>query len=56
MFSKQTTTYEYNNNFYTSKITISDMGTILNSFDMGKHRRGFDLVKSIGNQIGIGKI
>jgi len=56
MFSKQTTTYEYKNNYYTSKITISDMGTIINSFDMGKYRRGFDLVKSIGNQIGIGKI
>ena len=56
MFAKQTTTYEYNNNYYTSKITITEMGTILNSFDLGKYRRGFNLVRSIANQISIGRI
>ena len=56
MFAKQTTTYEYNNNYYTSKITITEMGTILNSFDLGTYRRGFNLVRSIANQIGIGRI
>ena len=56
MFSKQTTTYEYNNNWYTSKITIGEMGTILNSYDLGKYRNGFKLVRSIANQIGIGRI
>ncbi len=56
MFSKQSTTYEYNNNYYTSKITISEMGTILNSFDLGVYRKGFNLVRSVANQIGIGRI
>jgi len=56
MFSKQTTTYEYNNNFYTSKLTISEMASILNSYDLGSYRKGFNLVRSIANQIGIGKI
>ena len=56
MFSKQSTTYEYNNNYYTSKITITEMGTILNSFDLGKYRRGFNSVRSIANQIAIGRI
>ena len=56
MFAKQTTTYEYNNNYYTSKITITEMGTILNSFDLGKFRRGFNSVRSIANQISIGRI
>ena len=56
MFSKQSTTYEYNNSFYTSKLTISEMGTIINSFDLGVYRRGFNLVRSIANQIAIGKI
>ena len=56
MFSKQTTTYEYNNNWYTSKITIGEMGTILNSFDMAHYRKGFDLVKLVANQVCIGKI
>jgi hypothetical protein len=56
MFAKQTTTYEYNNNYYTSKITISEMGTILNSFDLGVFRKGFNSIRSIANQIGIGRI
>ena len=56
MFSKQSTTYEYNNSFYTSKLTITEMGTIINSFDLGVYRRGFNLVRSIANQIAIGKI
>ena len=56
MFSKQSTTYEYNNNYYTSKITLGEMGTILNSFDLGKFRRGFNSVRSIANQISIGRI
>ena len=56
MFSKQSTTYEYNNNYYTSKLTIGEMGTILNSYDLGTYRKGFNLVRSIANQIGIGRI
>ena len=56
MFSKQSTTYEYNNNFYTSKLTVSEMGTIINSFDLAVYRRGFSLIRSIANQISIGKI
>jgi hypothetical protein len=44
MFSKQ------------SKITISEMGTILNSFDLGVFRKGFNSIRSIANQIGIGRI
>ena len=56
MFSKQSTTYEYNQNWYTSKLTINEMGTILNSFDSAHYRKGFDLVKSIASQIAIGKI
>ena len=56
MFSKQSTTYEYNNSYYTSKITIGEMGTILNSYDSATYRRGFNLVRSIANQVGIGRI
>ena len=56
MFSKQTTTYEYNGNYYTSKITIGEMGTIINSFDLATYRRGFNLIRSVSNQIGIGRI
>ena len=56
MFSKQTTTYEYNNQWYTSKLTIGEMGTIINSFDMAHFRKGFDLIKTVGNQVSIGKI
>ena len=56
MFSKQSTTYEYNNSYYTSKLTIGEMGTILNSYDLGTYRKGFNLVRSVANQIGIGRI
>ena len=56
MCSKQSTTYEYNNNYYTSKLTIGEMTKIINSFDMATYRDSFDNVKSIANQIGIGRI
>ena len=56
MFSKQSTTYEYNDKWYTSKLTVSEMGTIINSFDMAHYRKGFDLIKTVGNQVCIGKI
>ena len=56
MFSKQTTTFEYNNQFYTSKLTISEMGTIINAFDLGIYRKGFELIRSVASQICIGKI
>ena len=39
-----------------SKITITEIVTILNSFDLGKYRKGFSLVRSIANQVGIGRI
>ena len=56
MCSKQSTTFEYNNNYYTSKLTIGDMTKIINSFDLAKYRSGFDNIKSIANQICIGRI
>ena len=56
MCSKQSTTYEYNNNYYTSKLTIGEMTKIINSFDLAKYRSGFDNIKSIANQICIGRI
>jgi len=51
MVSRQTTTFEYNNNYYTSKITLSEMASILNAFDLGKYRRGFDVIKLVANQL-----
>ena len=48
--------YEYNNIYYTSKLTIGEMGTILNSYDLGTYRKGFNLVRSVANHIGIGRI
>ena len=51
MVSRQTTTFEYNNNYYTSKITLSEMASILNAFDLGKYRQGFDVVKLVANQL-----
>ena len=56
MCSKQSTTFEYNNNYYTSKLTIGDMTKIINSFDLAKYGSGFDNVKSMANQICIGRI
>ena len=56
MHSRQTTTFEYNNNYYTSKITLSEMTSILNAFDLGKYRAGFDSVKLLANQLLISKL
>ena len=56
MCSKQSTTFEYGGNYYTSKITLSELSTILNSFDIGKYRIGFNKIKIIANQLLLQKI
>ena len=56
MCSRQTTTFEYNENYYTSKLTLSELSTILNAYDLGKYRVGFNKVKLIANQLLLQKI
>ena len=56
MCSKQSTTFEYGGNYYTSKLTLSELSTILNAFDLGKYRVGFNKIKLIANQLLLQKI
>ena len=56
MCSRQTTTFEYNGNYYTSKLTLSELSTIVNAYDLGKYRVGFNKIKLIANQLLLQKI
>jgi hypothetical protein len=56
MCSKQSTTFEYGGNYYTSKLTLSELSTILNAFDLGTYRVGFNKIKLIANQLLLQKI
>ena len=56
MCSKQSTTFEYGGNYYTSKLTLGELSTILNAFDLGTYRVGFNKIKSVANQLLLQKI
>jgi len=56
MCSKQSTTFEYGGDYFTSKLTLSELTTILNSFDLGVFRNGFNKIKLIANQLLLRKI
>jgi len=56
MCSKQSTTFEYNGNYHTSKLTLSELSSILNAFDSGSYRNGFEKIKLIAHQLLLQKI
>ena len=56
MCSKQSTTFEYDGSFHTSKLTLSELSSISNAFDIGSYRTGFNKIKLIANQLKIQKI
>ena len=56
MCSKQSTTFEYGGNYYTSNLSLSELSTISNSFEIGRYRVGFNKIKVIANQLMFQKI
>tara|TARA_A100001011_G_scaffold333270_1_gene360924 strand:- start:430 stop:723 length:294 start_codon:yes stop_codon:yes gene_type:complete len=56
MCSKQSTTFEYSGNYHTSKLTLSELSSILNAFDSGSYRNGFEKIKLIAHQLLLQKI
>jgi hypothetical protein len=53
---KQISTYLYNGNHYTSKLTMKEINVILDCVKDGKYQSGFDKLKVISNQVGIRRI
>lgn len=56
MSQKQQTTYLYNDKFYNSPLTITEVNTILDCWKDGTYRRGFKKVKFVANQMGVRNI
>jgi len=56
MSQKQTNTYLYNDKFYESSLTITEVNTILECFDDGTYRTGLKKVKLVANQMGVRNI
>ncbi len=53
MSQKQQTSYLYNDEFKTSGLSITEVNTILDCWDDGKHRIGFNKIKLLANQMGV---
>ena len=53
MSQKQQPSYLYNDEFKTSSLSITEVNTILQCWDDGKHRLGFNKIKLLANQMGV---
>lgn len=56
MSQKQQTTYLYNDKFYDSSLTITEVNTILDCWKDGTYRTGLKKVKFVANQMGVRNI
>jgi|TARA_B100000959_G_C14696822_1_gene507114 hypothetical protein len=56
MSQKQQTTYLYNDKFYVSSLTITEINTILDCWNDGTYRTGLKKVKLVANQMGVRNI
>ena len=53
MSQKQQTSYLYNDEFKTSPLTVTEINTILECWEDGKHRIGFNKIKLHASQMGV---
>ena len=56
MSQKQQTSYLYNDKFYESSLTITEVNTILDCWKDGTYRTGLKKVKLVANQMGVRNI